>query len=106
MVVPYRKWPEHAQTFTNMITRADRLKAKDALAMGVVSALEDDYEALVRRAAARVKELAGSLPLPQPSLADIDLDAIRSVQVADGANLSREVVRIADRGHRRGDPSP
>ena len=95
MVVPYRKWPEHAQTFTDMILHADRLKAKDALALGVVSALEDEYEALVRRAAARVKQLKGALPLAEPSLAGIDRDAILAQEVAEGANLSREVIRLA-----------
>ena len=61
----------------------------------MVSALEDDYEALVRLAVARVKELKGTLPLAQPSMADIDLDAIRAQgTVPEGANLSHEVVKI------------
>lgn len=95
IAVPFRKWPQHAETFTGMICRADRMKAKDALAAGVVSALEDDYEALVRLAVARVKELKGTLPLAQPSMAGIDLDAIRAQgTVPEGANLSHEVVKI------------
>jgi Enoyl-CoA hydratase/carnithine racemase len=95
IAVPFRKWPEHAETFTGMACRADRMKAQDALAKGVVSALEDDYEALVRLAVARVKELKGTLPLPQPSMAGIDLDAIRAQgTVPEGANLSKKVVKI------------
>lgn len=95
LVVPYRKWPEQAEKFTQMICRAERVTAEEALAMGVVSALEDDYESLVRRAVARVKELRGSLPLAEPALAGIDLDAVRAkATVAEGANLSRRLVAI------------
>ena len=95
VAVPFRKWPEHAETFTGMICRAERMKAQDALAAGIVSALEDDYEALVRLAVARVKELKDTLPLAQPSMEGIDLDAIQAQgTVPEGANLSHQVVRI------------
>jgi len=95
LVVPYRKWPQYAERLTAMITRAERLSAADALEMGVVAALEDDYEGLVRLAAERVRALAGSLPLPEPSRAGVDVAAVRAqAAVPEGANLSRETVRI------------
>jgi enoyl-CoA hydratase/3-hydroxyacyl-CoA dehydrogenase len=95
LVVPYRKWPEQAGRFTAMLTRAERLSAADALQAGIVSALEDDYEALVARAAARARELQGTLPLPLPSTDAIDREAVRAqATVPEGANLSQEVVGL------------
>jgi enoyl-CoA hydratase / 3-hydroxyacyl-CoA dehydrogenase len=95
LVIPFRKWPEHAGRFTAMITRAERLSAKEARDMGVVSSIEDDYESLVRSAAERVRALSGSLPVADRRV-EVDEEAIRSeAYVPEGANLSRETVRLA-----------
>ncbi|HZJ02646.1 MAG TPA: enoyl-CoA hydratase/isomerase family protein, partial [Thermoleophilia bacterium] len=96
VVVPYRKWPASATKFTAMITRAERLSAVEALEIGMVSGIEDDYESLVRLAAERVRALVGSVPLPWPDLSSISVEGIVAGEAvsADGAVLSSEVVGI------------
>ncbi|MBU2602711.1 MAG: enoyl-CoA hydratase/isomerase family protein [Actinobacteria bacterium] len=96
LVVPYRKWPARAKTFTDMITRAERVSATQALEIGMVSGLEADYEALVRLAAERVRALAGTLPLPAADLSVVSDEAIQAGEAvsADGMVLSSEVVAI------------
>ncbi len=96
LVVPYRKWPAAAKIFTDMITRADRLPAVLALELGMVSAVEADYEALVRLAAERARSLAGTLPLPAADLSLVADEALVAGEAvsADGMVLSREVIDI------------
>jgi enoyl-CoA hydratase/3-hydroxyacyl-CoA dehydrogenase len=108
LVVPYRRWPMAAKKFTAMISTAERLSAQEAMEIGMVSALEDDYEALVRLAVERVRGLAGSLPLPLPDtsgIADADLAVGEPVSV-DGAVLSSEVVGIVAAAIRDGLQAP
>ncbi|GAB4264414.1 MAG: 3-hydroxyacyl-CoA dehydrogenase/enoyl-CoA hydratase family protein [Thermoleophilia bacterium] len=96
LVVPYRKWPAAAQIFTRMITRAERLSAAQALEIGMISGVEEDYEALVRLAAERARALAGTLPLPEADLGAVLDETIQAGEAvsADGLLLSREVVDI------------
>ena len=58
MVVPYRRWPQAAATFHAMLRRCEKLKAKQALALGVVDALAKDSSELITLAVARVQALA------------------------------------------------
>ncbi len=96
LVVPYRRWPAAAKTFTDMITRAERLSAARAVEIGMVSGLEADYESLVRLAAERARALGGTLPLPAPDLSVVGDEAIVAGEAisADGMVLSSEVVAI------------
>jgi enoyl-CoA hydratase/3-hydroxyacyl-CoA dehydrogenase len=96
LVVPYRRWPSAAKKFTAMISTAERLSAQEALDIGMVSALEDDYEKLVGLAAERVRALAGSLPLPTADTSGISEEdlAVGDAISADGSVLSSEVVGI------------
>jgi enoyl-CoA hydratase/3-hydroxyacyl-CoA dehydrogenase len=96
MVVPYRKWPAAAKKFTAMISANERMNAREALEVGMVSALEDDYESLVRLAADRVRALSGTLPLAWPDTAGITAEdiAVGEPVSVDGAVLSSEVVGI------------
>ena len=96
VVVPYRRWPQAAEKFTDMICRADRLKAEEAKEIGMVSALESDYEALVKLAAERARELNGDLPLTYPSIDELreNPPGPREATTMDGSLLSTEVVNI------------
>lgn len=94
MIVPFRRWPEHARLFTAMCCGAERLSAERALEMGVLSALEPDYEALVQRAAARVREIAADgLPAiaGRPDEAEIEFG---TAVPGDGHEPAAEVVAI------------
>ncbi len=52
MVVPFRRWPQAAEKFHGMLTRAERLSAEQAHALGIVETLADGYDELVRQAIA------------------------------------------------------
>lgn len=108
VVVPYRKWPSAAKKFTAMITRAERLSAAEALEIGMVSGLEDDYESLVSLAAERARALVGSVPLPSPDLSIVSEQdiAVGEAVSADGAVLSSEVVGIIGEAIKEGLQAP
>jgi len=94
LIVPFRKWPKGAAKFTAMLCRNDRLSAKDALELGVVSALEDDYWKLVQLAADRARALSGAMPTDQPSgLAAADIPEQEATQM-DGTPLSAQACGI------------
>lgn len=101
-------WPASAQTFTRMLTQNARVTATEALAAGVVCALEDDYQALVETAAARVRELVGTVPLAEPDRGGLSGEAIPDLDpvAADGTPLSAEVVGIILRAVRAGIAAP
>jgi len=61
MVVPYRRWPEAAQIFHDMLRLGNKLDADAASKLGIVDELADDYADLIRRAAAKVVSLPGNL---------------------------------------------
>lgn len=108
LVVPFRRWPEAASVWTGMICHAERLTAQKAVELGMVSALEKDYEALVHLAAKRARELAGRVPLPifdQAALAALTIDGGEPVG-ADGQALSRETLDIIVAGIKAGLAAP
>ena len=96
MVVPYRRGPQAAATFHGMLRRAEKLKATDAHALGVVDALADDLPGLIRSAVARVQALAGQPsgiargPVPLAPLEPITPAA------AGGQPLSKEIMGILE----------
>jgi enoyl-CoA hydratase/3-hydroxyacyl-CoA dehydrogenase len=107
LIIPYRKWPQAAELFTSMLARGDRMTAKQALDLGVVSATEDEYEALVKLAVQRVRDLDGTLPLTLAA-PGISADSIADVEAttSDGVPLSEEVVRIILEAVREGVKAP
>lgn len=106
MVVPYRRWPQAAETLHAMLRRAERLSAARAHELGVVDELADDIGTLIERAVARVRALAGrtsaiaSAPVALPAFAPIDPVA------ADGRTLSREVLAILEDAVRKAAAAP
>ena len=96
MVVPYRRWPQAAQVFNGMLRQADRLKALQALELGVVDSVTADYEALVWAAVERVQALVGKVrgildgPVRLPALQPI------AAQTGNGQRLSAEVISIME----------
>lgn len=47
MVVPYRRWPAAASTFHDMLLTGKKLKAKDAVAIGMVDEVVNDLAQLI-----------------------------------------------------------
>ncbi|MEZ5614265.1 MAG: 3-hydroxyacyl-CoA dehydrogenase NAD-binding domain-containing protein [Rhodocyclaceae bacterium] len=96
MVVPYRRWPQAAEAFHGMLRRAEKLKAPQAHALGVVDALADDLPGLVRAAVARVQALAGK---PSPiAQGPVSLAPIAPIapSAAGGQPLSKEIMGILE----------
>jgi len=102
LAVPYRRWPQAAAVFHDMLRRAERLAADRGHALGIIDELADDYAALIDAAVARVKALAGRMP----AIADgpVAIEAPRPVAAvsASGQGLSAEVIGIAEHAIRAG----
>ncbi|HJN77553.1 MAG TPA: 3-hydroxyacyl-CoA dehydrogenase NAD-binding domain-containing protein [Myxococcota bacterium] len=96
MVVPYRRWPQAASVFNEMLRTATRLKANNALELGILDGIADDYLGLVQLAAARVGELASDLPRIQEG--PVELGELPAVEPMAGKQLlSVEVIGIIGR---------
>lgn len=95
MIVPYRRWPQAAAVFNDMIRLAKPMKSKEAFEMGIFSALADDYRELIELAVNEVKEMAGK-PVPRISDAPVKLDPLGKVDnpTAGKLRLSDEAVAI------------
>ncbi|MBW2616794.1 MAG: enoyl-CoA hydratase/isomerase family protein, partial [Deltaproteobacteria bacterium] len=60
-IVPYRKWPQGAELFHEMICLGRPIKAKEALDMGMVAKLVDDFSGLISAAMDEVSRLKGNI---------------------------------------------
>ena len=93
--VPFRKWPQGANTFNDMILLGRPLSAAQGAKIGMINELADDYNAMIKAAAALVSDLGGRLQriaqepvtIPEPVLPDDETLAKH--------NLSAEAVAIA-----------
>jgi len=93
-VVPYRRWPEAASLFHDMICLARPLKASEAAERGIVSRLAEDYADLIAKAVEEVHALKGNLPRLNDGKMDLPPPAIPDAPMAAGQPLSREAVAI------------
>jgi enoyl-CoA hydratase/3-hydroxyacyl-CoA dehydrogenase len=108
LVVPYRKWPQAADRFTTMLARGDRMKASEALELGILSAVAAEYPELIALAVKSVRALAGRVPL---AYADHDTVAALEIEeqeasTTDGRPLSKEAVSIILKAVRDGVAAP
>jgi enoyl-CoA hydratase/3-hydroxyacyl-CoA dehydrogenase len=97
MVVPYRRWPNAAATFTAMLRRAERLKATMAHSLGMIDALSDDAAQLIDAAIACVDRLAGNIVRPADGRIALPSFAMTDPVAANGQVLSAEVIGILER---------
>lgn len=95
LVVPYRRWPAGSEKFHAMICQADRMTAKEAFDLGIISGLADDYLELIQMAVSEVNELAGK-PLPRIPDEPAEIAELKPLDapMAGKLPLSREVVGI------------
>ena len=94
-VVPYRKWPQGARLFHEMICYAKPLGAKDALEVGMVSQIAEDFPALITAAIDEVRRLQGKIPRPVDGKVDIPAVEVPDEPKAGKQVLSKEAVSIA-----------
>jgi enoyl-CoA hydratase/3-hydroxyacyl-CoA dehydrogenase len=93
-VVPYRKWPQGAALFHEMVCLARSITAKEAVEIGMVSKIADDYSELIRLAVEEVKNLVGKVTGISDGKVDIPDVAIPDQPMAGKQALSKEAVSI------------
>ena len=93
-VVPYRKWPQGAALFHEMICLGRALKVNEAHEIGMVTQIVDDYPTLISASIEEVKRLQGKTNrLPDDRIAIPDID-IPDEPKAGHQALSKEAVSI------------
>lgn len=96
MVVPYRRWPDAARTFHDMLRSGKKLDATTAAKLGVIDELADDYVELIKRAVERVASLQGKVTkISDGTVAVPSFDKTEPV-TSGGQYLSSEVIGIIE----------
>ncbi len=93
-VVPYRKWPKGAKLFHEMLVLGKSIKVQEAVEIGMISKIADDYSKLIEYALETVNDLQGrieKIPETEVEIPDLTLPDNR---VLDKLNLSKEAVSI------------
>jgi len=103
LVVPYRRWPQTAAVFNDMIRLARRMTAREALDLGIISALAGSYRELIDIAVKEVNAMAGK-PVPRISDAPVQLEPLSKIDSpsAGKLRLSDEAVAIISRAIKEG----
>ena len=98
LVVPYRRWPKASKLFHDMIRQAAKMTAKEALDLGIISALAPDYYSLIQKAVLEVKDMAGK-PVPRITDNPVELAPMETLAapMAGKLPLSKEVVEIINK---------
>jgi enoyl-CoA hydratase/3-hydroxyacyl-CoA dehydrogenase len=94
-VVPYRKWPQGAELFHEMICLGRSLKAKEAADIGMVAHIADDYRALITAAVETVNNLQGKIARIPDGQVEIPSIKIPDEPRAGKQALSKEAVALA-----------
>jgi enoyl-CoA hydratase/3-hydroxyacyl-CoA dehydrogenase len=99
MVVPYRRWPQAATAFHNMICRAQRVPVQAAHGWGIIDALVGDHATLLEVAVERVHALSGAPSQDRFAGSPLAIDAPGVIEpVAEsGLQLSADVIAIVRR---------
>jgi enoyl-CoA hydratase / 3-hydroxyacyl-CoA dehydrogenase len=93
-IVPYRKWPQGAKLFHEMICVARPINAKEALEIGMVSKVVDTIPDLIAAAVEEVKSLQGKIRKIPDGKVEIPEFTLPDPPVAGKQALSREAVAI------------
>jgi enoyl-CoA hydratase/3-hydroxyacyl-CoA dehydrogenase len=93
-VVPYRKWPQGADVFHEMICFGKPLSAKDAADIGMVAKLADDHQSLIQAAVGEVNRLQGMVTGIPEGKVEIPELVIPDEPKAGNQLLSKEAVSI------------
>jgi enoyl-CoA hydratase/3-hydroxyacyl-CoA dehydrogenase len=93
-IVPYRRWPQKAAVFHEMICLARRITVQEAFDIGMVGRIADDYEEMIRDAVEEVHALQGKIQrIPDGPVAIPEI-TIPDEPKAGKLPLSREAVSI------------
>jgi len=93
-VVPYRKWPQGAALFHEMVCLARKIGAQEAADIGMVARIEDDYPAMIQAAVEEVHRLQGKIVKIQEGKVDIPEIHVPDQPMAGKVPLSKEAISI------------
>ena len=93
-IVPYRKWPQGAKLFHEMICLAKSINAKEALEIGMVTKVVDSYPEMIQEAVKEVINLKGKIKRVPDGKVAIPEMVIPEPPMAGKQLLSREAVAI------------
>jgi enoyl-CoA hydratase/3-hydroxyacyl-CoA dehydrogenase len=94
-VVPYRKWPQGAELFHDMICLAKPVGAQAAAEIGMISRIADDYPSLIAAAIDEVNSLQGKIVRIPAGKIQIPEIKVPAEPKAGKQILSKEAVSIA-----------
>jgi enoyl-CoA hydratase/3-hydroxyacyl-CoA dehydrogenase len=92
--VPYRKWPQGAELFHEMICLGRPLKAVEAADINMVSQIVDDYPSLISAAVETVNDLQGKISRIPEGKIDIPEVHLPAEPKAGKQVLSKEAVAL------------
>jgi enoyl-CoA hydratase/3-hydroxyacyl-CoA dehydrogenase len=93
-IVPYRKWPQGAELFHEMICLARPISVKEALEIGMVTKVAEDIPELIKAAVDEVKNLQGKIIRIPDGKTEIPEFTIPDPPAAGKQLLSKEAVAI------------
>ncbi len=93
-IVPYRKWPQGASIFNEMLCLARRLTVKEAHDIGMVASISDNYSDMIKEAVKEVHNIAGNITRIPEGKIDIPEISIPDNPTAGKLSLSKEAISI------------
>jgi enoyl-CoA hydratase/3-hydroxyacyl-CoA dehydrogenase len=93
-IVPYRRWAHGAKLFHEMICLAKRITAQQALEIGMVTKIAEDYSDMIRQALEEVKNIQGKIKRIPDGRIEIPEIIIPDKPMAGKLPLSQEAVSI------------
>jgi len=93
-IVPYRKWPQGAHIFNEMLCLARRLTVKEALDIGMVASISDNYSDMIKEAVKEVHNISGNITRISEGTVDIPEMSIPDYPMAGKLPLSKEAISI------------
>ncbi|MCF6195397.1 MAG: 3-hydroxyacyl-CoA dehydrogenase/enoyl-CoA hydratase family protein [Emcibacter sp.] len=97
MVIPYRRWPEGAEIFNDMLTRAEKLTAEQACDLGMISELVTAPEDLIPAALRQLDALQGKPYKITDTPVDIAGFSATDGKAVTGQTLSGEIIAIIEK---------
>ncbi len=96
-IVPYRKWPQGASIFHEMISLARRISVKEAADIGMVTTITDDYSAMIIEAVKEVNSIQGKIKRIPDRSVDIPEITIPAQPMSGNLALSKEAISIIEK---------
>jgi len=93
-IVPYRKWPQGAQIFNEMLCLARRLTVKEAHDIGMVASISEDYSDMIKEAVKEVHNIAAHITRIPEGKVNIPEISVPDNPMAGKLPLSKEAISI------------